>query len=76
MDLDVRLPIGLMFSLFGLLLAGFGLTSDPRDLRGHRSASMSTSLGSRAAGVRHVDAAGRASSEARARRQLSATTGS
>ncbi len=30
MDLDVRLPIGLMFSLFGLLLAGFGLTSDPQ----------------------------------------------
>jgi hypothetical protein len=29
MDLDIRLPIGLMFSLFGLLLAGFGLTSDP-----------------------------------------------
>jgi len=29
MDLDVRLPIGLMFALFGLLLAGFGITSDP-----------------------------------------------
>jgi hypothetical protein len=29
MDLDVRLPIGLMFSLFGVLLAGFGLVSDP-----------------------------------------------
>jgi hypothetical protein len=29
MDLDVRLPIGLMFSVFGLLLAGFGLFSDP-----------------------------------------------
>jgi hypothetical protein len=29
MDLDVRLPIGLMFSIFGLLLAGFGLVSDP-----------------------------------------------
>jgi hypothetical protein len=29
MDLDVRLPIGLMFSVFGLLLAGFGLISDP-----------------------------------------------
>ena len=29
MDLDVRLPIGLMFSVFGLLLAGFGLVSDP-----------------------------------------------
>jgi hypothetical protein len=28
-DLDVRLPIGLMFSVFGLLLAGFGLVSDP-----------------------------------------------
>ncbi len=30
MDLDVRLPIGSMFALFGLLLLGFGLTSDPR----------------------------------------------
>jgi hypothetical protein len=29
MDLDVRLPIGLMFSVFGVLLAGFGLVSDP-----------------------------------------------
>ena len=29
MDLDVRLPIGMMFALFGLLLVGFGLTSDP-----------------------------------------------
>jgi hypothetical protein len=29
MDLDVRLPIGMMFSLFGLMLTGFGLTSDP-----------------------------------------------
>jgi hypothetical protein len=29
MDLDIRLPIGLMFSIFGLLLAGFGLCSDP-----------------------------------------------
>jgi len=28
MHLDVRIPIGLMFSLFGLLLAGFGLVSD------------------------------------------------
>ena len=29
MDLDIRLPIGLMFSIFGVLLAGFGLCSDP-----------------------------------------------
>jgi multisubunit Na+/H+ antiporter MnhG subunit len=28
MHLDVRIPIGLMFTLFGLLLAGFGLLSD------------------------------------------------
>lgn len=25
MNLDIRLPIGMMFTLFGLLLAGFGL---------------------------------------------------
>lgn len=28
MNLDVRLPIGLMFSIFGVLLAGFGALSD------------------------------------------------
>lgn len=28
MNLDLRLPIGLMFSIFGLLLLGFGLLSD------------------------------------------------
>lgn len=28
MNLDIRLPIGLMFTLFGLLLAGYGLVSD------------------------------------------------
>jgi hypothetical protein len=30
MNLDVRLPIGLMFSVFGVLLAVFGLVSDPK----------------------------------------------
>ena len=35
MDLDVRWPIGLMFSLFGLLLAGFGLVADPRIYQEH-----------------------------------------
>ena len=29
MKLDLRLPIGLMFSLFGALLVVFGLASDP-----------------------------------------------
>ena len=28
MGFDIRLPIGLMFAIFGLLLAGFGLFSD------------------------------------------------
>ena len=28
MNLDLRLPIGLMFSAFGVLLTGFGLVSD------------------------------------------------
>jgi hypothetical protein len=28
MKLDLRLPIGLMFSLFGVLLVGYGLFSD------------------------------------------------
>jgi uncharacterized protein (DUF486 family) len=28
MDLDIRLPIGLMFSTLGVLLAGYGLLGD------------------------------------------------
>jgi multisubunit Na+/H+ antiporter MnhG subunit len=43
MDLDVRLPIGLMFSLFGVLLAGFGLASDPRIYQ--RSLGINVNLG-------------------------------
>jgi hypothetical protein len=35
MDLDVRLPIGLMFSIFGVLLGAFGLVSDPRIYQAH-----------------------------------------
>jgi hypothetical protein len=29
MNLDLRLPIGLMFTIDGVLLVGFGLVSDP-----------------------------------------------
>ena len=29
MTLDIRLPIGLLFSFIGVLLAGYGLLSDP-----------------------------------------------
>ena len=28
MNLDLRLPIGLMFSIFGVILVGYGLASD------------------------------------------------
>ena len=28
MNLDVRLPIGMMFTVFGVMLTGFGLISD------------------------------------------------
>lgn len=34
MGLDIRLPIGGLFTLLGLLLAGYGLTSNP-DLYQH-----------------------------------------
>ena len=44
MNLDVRLPIGLMFSLFGVLLAGFGLVSDPRIYAQH-SLGINVNLG-------------------------------
>ena len=29
MTLDIRLPIGLLFTLLGILLTGYGLMSDP-----------------------------------------------
>lgn len=29
MNLDIRVPIGMLFTLLGLLLAGYGLVSDP-----------------------------------------------
>ena len=29
MNFDLRLPIGLIFSLFGIMLTVYGLTSDP-----------------------------------------------
>lgn len=33
MRFDIRLPIGLLFLVIGLLLAGLGLTGDPARLR-------------------------------------------
>ena len=43
-DLDVRMPIGLMFSIFGVLLAAFGLISDPRIYQEH-SLGINVNLG-------------------------------
>ena len=44
MDLDVRLPIGLMFSTFGVLLTGFGLFSDHHIYEAH-SLGINVNLG-------------------------------
>lgn len=33
MGLDIRLPIGLMFTLIGVLLTGAGLTTDAAELK-------------------------------------------
>jgi hypothetical protein len=44
MDLDVRFPIGLMFSIFGVMLVVFGLVSDPRIYQQH-SLGINVNLG-------------------------------
>jgi len=44
MDLDVRFPIGLMFSVFGVFLAVFGLVSDPKIYEEH-SLGINVNLG-------------------------------
>jgi hypothetical protein len=44
MDLDVRLPIGLMFSIFGVLLTGFGLFADHHIYEAH-SLGINVNLG-------------------------------
>lgn len=43
MGLDIRLPIGLMFTLFGLLLVVYGLVSDKAIYQ--RSLGMNVNLG-------------------------------
>jgi len=34
MNLDIRLPLGLMFGIMGLILAGYGLASSDRAMAG------------------------------------------
>ena len=43
MNLDIRLPIGMLFSLLGLLLSGYGLVSDAAVYR--RSLGHNVNLG-------------------------------
>lgn len=43
MGLDIRLPIGLLLAINGLLLAGYGLVSDPAIYQ--RSLGMNVNLG-------------------------------
>ena len=56
MNFDLRLPIGLMFSLFGVMLVIFGAVSRQGDLRDARWASTSTWAGACPAGLRRVHA--------------------
>lgn len=35
MQLDIRLPMGLLFLILGVILAGYGLMSDPAIYREH-----------------------------------------
>ena len=44
MDFDIRIPIGLMFAVLGLLLAGYGLVGDPAIYRTH-SLGVNVNLG-------------------------------
>lgn len=42
MGLDIRLPIGILFTLLGLLLTGYGIVSDPAIYR--RALGMNVNL--------------------------------
>jgi hypothetical protein len=44
MSLDIRIPIGLMFSIIGVILVVFGLVSDPRIYQVH-SLNINVNLG-------------------------------
>lgn len=44
MGLDIRLPIGLMFAIFGLLLAGYGLLTSGNDMYVRHSLGININL--------------------------------
>jgi hypothetical protein len=43
MNFDLRLPLGMIFTLFGLMLAGYGLVTDPAIYQ--KSLGMNVNLG-------------------------------
>ncbi len=45
MNFDLRLPIGLMFSLFGLMLTGFGLATAKNQMYETHSLGININLG-------------------------------
>ena len=45
MNFDLRLPIGIMFSVFGLMLTIFGLTTRDSDIYKEHSLGMNINLG-------------------------------
>ncbi len=44
MGIDLRLPIGLMFSAFGLLLVGYGVATSGDDMYLHHSLGINMNL--------------------------------
>ena len=51
MSLDIRIPIGLMFGMIGLILVVFGLISDPEIYKCSLGINVNLDLGMDAAGV-------------------------
>ena len=71
--LDIRIPIGLMFSILGAILAVFGLVSDPHIYDVHSfGINVNLGLGMRAAGLRdlHADDGLRGSQRSKKRERL------
>jgi hypothetical protein len=73
MNLDIRFPIGWMFSLYGILLAGFGLLGN-RQIYGRSlgiNINFNSGVGLLVFGVLMLLLAWRGSAKAKARQQAS-----
>ena len=54
MNLDIRIPIGLMFGIIGAILAVFGLVSDPKIYDRSLGINVNLSWGCVLVGVQHL----------------------